>query len=190
MTARLQYGTTAKIFHWLILALLLIQFPIGWFMPDIHGAMKPGSAMMFHVSFGITILILIVLRFIWRVTHPVAPESSLPPWQRLTSEGVHWLLYALVFATTLTGWLFASMRGWAISFFSLMPLPMLTSASPSGVEAIDGWHQAAEWALLIVIGIHVATALAHIFYYRDRIMQRMLPGARAVSSEVGTGARE
>jgi cytochrome b561 len=175
MTDRLYYGTTAKIFHWLIVALLLIQFPIGWFMPDIHGGMKPGNAMMFHVSFGITILVLIVLRFIWRVTHPVAPENSLPPWQRLTSEGVHWLLYALVFASTLTGWLFASMRGWAISFFSAIPLPMLTSASRSGVEAIDGWHQAAEWALLIVIGVHVASAMLHIFFYRDRIMQRMLP---------------
>jgi cytochrome b561 len=175
MTYRLHYGTTAKTLHWLIVALLLIQFPIGWFMPDIHGGMKPGNAMSLHVSFGITILMLIVLRFIWRITHPVAPESSLPPWQRLTSEGVHWLLYALVFAATLSGWLFASMRGWAISYFFAFPLPMLTSASPSGVHAFDGWHQAAEWALLIVIGVHVASAMVHIFFYRDRIMQRMLP---------------
>jgi cytochrome b561 len=175
MTNRLHYGTTAKIFHWLIVALLLIQFPIGWLMPDIHGGMKPGNAMTLHISFGITILMLIVLRLIWRVTHPVAPESSLPSWQRLTSEGVHWLLYVLVFASTLTGWLFASMRGWEISFFFAIPLPMLTSASPAGIHFIDGWHQATEWALLIVIGVHVAAAMAHIFYYRDRIMQRMLP---------------
>ena len=26
MTARLQYGTTAKVFHWLIVALLLVQY--------------------------------------------------------------------------------------------------------------------------------------------------------------------
>ena len=83
MTARLHYGTTAKVFHWLIVGLLLIQFPIGWFMPDVHRDMKPGAPMIFHVSFGITILALIVLRFVWRLTHPVAPESSLPPWQRL-----------------------------------------------------------------------------------------------------------
>ncbi len=175
MTDRLHYGTTAKIFHWLVVALLLIQFPIGWLMPDIRGGMKPGSAMTFHVSFGITILVLIVLRFIWRVTHPVAPESSLARWQRLTSEGVHWLLYALMFATTLTGWLFASLRGWTISYFFVIPLPMLASESASGAHAIDGWHQATEWALLIVIGAHVASAMAHLFIHRDRIMQRMLP---------------
>jgi cytochrome b561 len=175
MAGRLTYGTTAKTFHWLIVALLLIQFPIGWFMPDIHGGMKPGNAMILHVSFGITILVLIVLRLIWRITHPVAPESSLPPWQRLTSEGVHWLLYALVLATTLTGWLFTSFRGWTMSYFYAIPLPMLAPASPAGVHAIDGLHQIAEWALLIVIGVHVASAMAHIFFYRDRIMQRMLP---------------
>jgi len=176
MTDRLQYGTTAKVFHWLVVALLLVQYLIGWLMPDIHGGMKPGAAMTFHVSFGIVILALIILRFGWRLAHPVAPESSLPPWQRLTSEAVHWALYALVLATTVTGWLFASFRGWSVSFFYLVPLPMLASESASAVKAIDGWHQAMEWTLLILIGIHVAAAMTHVFIYRDRIMQRMLPG--------------
>jgi cytochrome b561 len=176
MTARLQYGTTAKIFHWLIVALLLAQYAIGWLMPDIHRNMKPGAAMTFHISFGILVLILIVLRFAWRLTHPVAPESSLLPWQRLSSEAVHWLLYVLVLATSLPGWLFASFRGWAISFFFLAPMPMLASDNAAAGKAIDGLHQAMGWALLALIGIHVAAALAHIFIYRDRIMRRMLPG--------------
>src|SRR5260221_8565004 len=106
VTDRLQYGTTAKVFHWLILALLLVQYPIGWLMPDIHRNMNPGAAMTFHVSFGILILLLIVVRLGWRLAHPVAPASSLPPWQRLSSEAVHWLLYALILATTITGWVF------------------------------------------------------------------------------------
>ena len=148
MTRCLQYGTTAKVFHWLIVALLLAQYPIGWLMPDIHRGMKPGAAMTFHVSFGMVILVLIVLRFAWRLAHPVAPESSLPPWQRLGSEAVHWLLYALVLAT----------------------------GNAAVGKTMDGLHQAMEWALLVVIGIHVASAMAHLFIYRDRIMQRMLPG--------------
>jgi cytochrome b561 len=176
MTDRLQYGTTAKVLHWLIVALLAVQYPIGWLMPDLHRNMKPGAAMTFHVSFGIVIFLLIVVRFAWRLTHPVAPESSLPPWQRLSSEAAHWLLYALVLATTVTGWLFASFRGWWMSLFYLMPLPMLASENAADGKTIDGFHQAAEWALLVVIGIHVAAALVHILVYRDRIMQRMLPG--------------
>jgi cytochrome b561 len=115
--------------------------------------------MTLHISFGILILVLIVLRFFWRITHPVAPESSLPPWQRLTSEAVHWLLYALVFAATVTGWLFTSFRGWPVSFFHLIQLPMLASESASAGRTIEGWHQAAGWALLVVIAVHVLAAM-------------------------------
>jgi cytochrome b561 len=175
MTDRLQYGTTAKVLHWLVVALLLAQYLIGWLMPDIHRG-PPGAPMIFHISVGMTILVLIVIRFGWRLTHPVAPESSLPAWQRLSSEVVHWALYVLVLATTITGWLFASFRGWGVSFFYLVPIPMLASNNPAAGKVIDGWHQAMEWSLLVVIGIHAAAGLAHIFIYRDRIMQRMLPG--------------
>ena len=176
MTARLHYGTTAKTFHWLIVALLAVQYPIGWLMPDLHRNQQPGAPMTFHVSFGITILILIVLRFAWRLTHPVAPESTLPPWQRLSSGLVHWLLYALVLGTTVTGWLFASFRGWSLSYFYLAPLPMLAADNAAAGKAIDGLHQAMELALIVTIGIHVAAAIAHVWIYRDRVMQRMLPG--------------
>jgi cytochrome b561 len=176
MTPVLHYGTAAKVLHWLVVALLAVQYPIGWLMPDLHRNMQPGAPMTFHVSFGITILVLIVLRLIWRLTHPVAPESTLPPWQRLSSEVVHWMLYAAVLATTLSGWTFASFRGWPLSYFYLLPLPMLASDNADAGKAIDGLHQAAELALLVLIAIHVAAALAHIFIYRDRIMQRMLPG--------------
>jgi cytochrome b561 len=175
MTNRLHYDTTAKIFHWLIVVLLLIQFPIGWLMPDVHAG-PPGNAMILHVSFGILILAVIALRLAWRIIHPVAPETSLPSWQRMSSGAVHWLLYLLVLATTLSGWLFASFRGWSISLFYAVPLPMLASKSPDALKVMDGLHQAAEWGLMIVIGVHVAAALLHIFVYRNRIMQRMLPG--------------
>ncbi len=176
MSPRLQYGITAKVFHWLIVALLVVQYVIGWLMPDLHRGMQPGVPMTLHLSFGLSILVLIVLRLIWRLTHPVAPESSLPPWQRLSSELVHWLLYILVLATTVTGWLFASFRGWSVSFFYLFPFPMLASDNAAAGRAIDGLHQAAEWALLIFIGLHVLAALAHLFIYRDRVMHRMLHG--------------
>lgn len=172
---RLHYGTTAKALHWLIVALLLVQYPIGWLMPDVHRGTQPGAGMTFHISIGIVILTLIVLRFGWRLTHPVAPESSLPPWQRLSSELVHWMLYMFVLATTLSGWLFASFRGWSVSFFYLFPLPMLASDNAAAGKAIDGLHQAAEWSLLVLIGIHVAAALAHLFFWRDNVTRRMLP---------------
>jgi cytochrome b561 len=181
MAQRLQYGTTAKAFHWSIVGLLIVQYTLGWLMPDLHGK-PPGLAMTWHMSIGTVILALIVLRFAWRLTHPVAPESTLPPWQRLTSEAVHWLLYVLVLLTTVSGWLFASAHGWKASWFFIAPFPMLTSGSRPLVKALDGWHQNFMWALIVVVGLHVAAALAHLFYYRDGVMRRMLPGEPAIGT--------
>jgi cytochrome b561 len=174
MSEQPHYGATAKVFHWLVAALLIVQYPLGRFMPHIHRGMTPGYAMTVHISFGITILALMVLRFLWRITHRVAPAKSLPAWQQLISEAVHWLLYVLVLATTMTGWIFASERGWSISVFSV-PLPMLPTEGSLLANAIGQWHGTMEWALLVVIGAHVAAAMAHTFIFRDRIMQRMLP---------------
>jgi cytochrome b561 len=179
MTDRTQYGTTAKMLHWLVVALLLAQYLIGWFMPDIHRGMQPGDAMTWHISVGIVILALIVVRLAWRLTHRVAPDASLAPWQRIVSEILHWLLYVLVLLTTISGWLFASFRGWSISFFFLTPLPMLSSENLPALRAINHWHQKFEWTLLILIGLHVVAALAHLVVYRDRVMHRMLPGVSA-----------
>jgi cytochrome b561 len=122
MTKQPQYRTTAKLFHWAIVALLLVQLPIACLMPDIHRGMTPGSAMTLLVSIGIVVLGLIVMCFAWHPKHPVSPESSLPVWQR-TSEGAHWLFRALVLVTTLSGWLFASIRAF------IFRRPTLTAAA-------------------------------------------------------------
>jgi cytochrome b561 len=175
MATQLHYGTTAKVFHWLVVALLIVQYPLGKLMPHIHRGMTPGDAMTFHISFGIAILALMVLRLLWRITHPVAPASSLPAWQQLVSEAVHWLLYVLVLATTMTGWIFASERGWSISLFFATPLPTLPIEGSLLARSIGNWHGTMEWSLFLVIGAHVAAAMAHTFIFRDRIMQRMLP---------------
>ncbi|WP_371425708.1 cytochrome b [Tardiphaga sp.] len=169
------YGTTAKVFHWAIVLLLMVQFPIGWLMPDIRQGERPGAAMGIHLSIGLSILLLIVLRFAWRLSHPVSAAVGLPRWQRVASECVHWLLYASVFVTTMTGWFFASFRGWPISLFASMPLPALTApGSPIG-RLVGGWHSAAGWALLIAIGVHVGAAMFHAIVRRDDVLRRMLP---------------
>ncbi len=175
MATQAGYGNTAKAFHWAIVALLLVQFPIGWLMPDIERDMKPGTAMTLHTSIGLFIMMLIILRFAWRLLHPVAPVDTLTRWQRVMSESVHWLLYGLVFAVTITGWFFASFRGWQVSFFFAVPLPMLTAPGSAAGRLFGGWHQAAGLGLFIVSGVHVAAAFTHIFVFRDQLMQRMLP---------------
>ena len=177
---QLQYGATAKLLHWLIAALIAVQLPLGWLMPDIHRGMLPGTAMSAHISIGMTILALIVLRLVWRLTHPVAPGGDLPAWQRVGSELVHWLLYLAVLLTTLTGWLYASYRGWSIDLYGLAPLPPLVPQGSRLGHDLGELHETLSWVLLGLIGLHVAAALVHLLVYRDRVMQRMLPGAGTV----------
>src|SRR5690349_10934399 len=111
------YGRVAKLLHWLIAAILIAQFSLGWLMAGVKRGMQPGLALHAHISIGIVVLGLIVVRLLWRLTHRVPPEPALPAWQRNASAAVHWLLYALVLVTTLSGWFYASARGWALTFF-------------------------------------------------------------------------
>jgi cytochrome b561 len=178
-TEQLHYGPTAKVFHWLIVALLAIQLPLGWLMPDIHRGMTPGIAMSVHVSVGMTMLLLIVLRLLWRLTHPVAPETNLPPWQRVSSELVHWLLYIVVLLTTLSGWFQASAKGWTIYLFGAVPLPHLVEQGSALGRSIGNLHATLTWVLLGLVGLHVVTAFVHLLVYRDGVMSRMLPGKAA-----------
>lgn len=171
------YGALAKLFHWMILALVALQFTIGWLMPDIRRGMQPENWMNLHLSIGLLILALMSLRALWRLVHGAPPpEASLPPWQRIAAGLVHLLLYLVVFALTLSGWLFASMRGWTITVFGMVPVPRLVAeGSPLG-SALGRWHGTLSWVLLAIIGAHVAAALAHAFVFRDGVMRRMLPG--------------
>jgi cytochrome b561 len=174
--ARTGYGAVAKLLHWLIAVILLGQFALGWLMPKVRRGSEPGFSMHVHISIGIVVLALIVLRYLWRMTHGAPPEPELPRWQRNTSAAVHWVLYALVLVTTLSGWFYASARGWPLTFFDLVPLPALVAqGSPTG-RAIGEIHESIVWVLVVVIAIHVLAALVHAFVYRDRVMRRMLFG--------------
>jgi cytochrome b561 len=169
-----EYGITAKILHWLIAAILVGQFALGWLMPPVRRGMEPGASMHLHISIGTVVLALIVVRLLWRLSHRVPPAAELPRWQAVASSAVHALLYLLVLVSTLTGWFYASARGWTLSFFNVLPLPALCAqGSPAG-RAIGSVHENIVWVLLALVGVHVAAALVHAFVYRDLVMQRML----------------
>jgi cytochrome b561 len=169
------YGPTAKLFHWLTAALLTAQYLIGWLLPHIKRGMPPDTIAGLHLSIGVLILGLTLVRYSWRIVHPVPPETGLRRWQRLASNGMHLLLYGLVAATALSGWINASMRGWTITLFDVLELPSFAPGESSLARAIGHWHTTLIWILLLAIVMHVLAALAHLLLLRDRVMDRMLP---------------
>ncbi|HET7134368.1 MAG TPA: cytochrome b [Casimicrobiaceae bacterium] len=173
------YDPVAKSLHWLVFALLLAQYIVAFTMPDIGRGTVPGTLIDLHMSFGLTILALVVVRWFWRLRHRVPlATADVPAWEQPIARVTHALLYALLVVNPILGWMNASARDWTITVFGLFQLPHLVAArSPIGRQAGDV-HVFLTWALLALVGLHVAAALYHYFGRRDRILQRMLPGAR------------
>ncbi len=171
------YNSVAKSLHWLIAALLIAQFTFAWTMPHIGRTVPVSRLIDAHVWFGTTIVFVAVIRLLWRLTHgEPEPEDGIPPWQVATARLTHWLLYALLFAIPILGWLNASWRGMDVTFFSLVTLPKLLATRAPGWGWTGDIHTLlADYALLGLVGLHVAVALYHYLVRRDGVLQRMLP---------------
>jgi cytochrome b561 len=173
------YTSTAKLLHWLIVALLIVQFVIAWTMPHIGRNTQPDTLINLHFSFGVFVLLVAVVRLAWRATRaePV-PEDGLPPWQLQSARIVHWLLYGLLFVVPILGWLNACWRGFPVMLFGLVEFPKLIATRAAGWGWTGDVHGLlANYLLLAIVGLHVAAALYHYFVRRDSVLQRMLPGA-------------
>ncbi len=172
------YTGTAKLLHWLILALLIVQFILAWTMPHIGRNTKPDTIINLHFSFGMLVLFVAVIRLAWRATHAEpAPIDGVPPWQLSSARIIHWLLYILLFVVPLLGWMNASWRGFPVVMFGLeLPKLMATRAAGWGWTG-DVHGLLANYLMLALVGVHVAAALYHYFVRRDGVLQRMLPGA-------------
>jgi len=172
-----RYTRTAIVLHWLILALLVAQYAIGWTMPHIGRNTPVTTLTSLHFSIGVLILGLIVVRLIWRIIHgEPAPEAGVPPWQVRSARVIHGLLYLLLVSVPLLGWINASYRGMPITFFGLFQVPQLGTHAAGWGWTGDIHTLVAEYGILPLVGLHVAAALYHYFIRHDRVLQRMLPG--------------
>jgi cytochrome b561 len=172
------YTATAMTLHWLILALLIVQFIVAWTMPHIGRNTKPDTLISLHFSIGVTILAVAVVRLAWRLTHTEpAPEAGVPPWQVMSARVVHWLLYVLLFVVPALGWINASWRGFPVALFGLDLPKLIATRAPGWLWTGDVHALLANYAMLTLVGLHVAAALYHWLIKRDRVLQRMLPGA-------------
>ncbi len=172
------YTGTARLLHWLIVVLLIVQFIFAWIMPHIGRTVPVSTLIDLHLWFGTLILFVAVIRLVWRATHPdPVPVDGLPPWQHASARIVHWLLYLLLFVVPILGWVNASWRGMPVTFFGLFELPKLVATRAPGWRFTGGLHGLlANYLMLALVGIHVTAALYHHFIRRDGVLQRMLPG--------------
>jgi len=167
------WGGVSRSFHWLIVALLLVQGTLGLFHDDL-----PRGTIRLHVSLGITILALAVARLAWRLyAGRPAPLAGIPAWQlRLAGFG-HFLLYLLLFAVPITGWLMSDYGDHPVRWFGLFELPHLVAPDDAAHEIMEGRHEQLFWALVVVALLHVLAVVHHHLFRRNATLTRMLRGS-------------
>lgn len=175
-----RYTGVAISLHWLIGLMILASFGLGTYMTDL--TLSPAKLRYFswHKWAGVTIFMLVMLRCIWRLTHaaPALP-ASLPRWQRLSAEASHYLLYALMIAIPLSGWLMSSAKGFQTVYFGILPIPDLLDKNKELGESLTLVHKSLNYTMIGVVILHAAAALKHHFIDKDDILRRMLPGRYA-----------
>jgi len=97
--ARLRYSNVAIFLHWTIALLILFNLVTGLFHDFV-----PRAVFAFHISSGVTILALTIIRIVWRVTHKPPPYLPMAAWEKWLAKTVHFLLYCAMLASPLTGW--------------------------------------------------------------------------------------
>ena len=175
--AKPKYDTVAMCLHWLIAALLIFMLFFG---EELMEAEKGGNALgpSLHVSIGSSILVLSVLRLVWRLLNP--PPSylaSMAYWEQMAAKTVHLLFYALLIGIPLTGWLatpkFLSEEGATMHLiiFRAFQLP----GAPNLGLPMKGLHEFGSNISIALLVLHVLAALKHHFINRDDVLGRMLP---------------
>jgi cytochrome b561 len=168
-----RYDSVSRLLHWLTLALLIAQYALGWFMPDVNGTAPPAGLQIWHVGVGTTLLAVVAARLVWALLRPSPAPVVQSNLLNLLASIVHKLLYVLLIAVPLLGWLNASGRNWVVQLGGLVNLPQISTHGSIGA-AIGEWHSASTILLLVVIGLHVAAALFHQFRHKDNLLGRML----------------
>jgi len=178
-TASARYSKVAIALHWAIAVLILSLIAVGFLMTQ-DWLPHRFTVFQWHKSFGIVVLLLSVLRLIWRLTHkpPVLP-AGMKTWEIWAAKLTHIGFYVLMIGVPLLGWAMVSASPLPIEnkLFFLIPLPDLpgVTASKEATERLKDFHELGAKLILVLFVLHVGAALKHHFVAKDGILARMIP---------------
>lgn len=172
-----RWGPVSQLLHWLIVALILVVAAVGLVMDDLPRTPKYFWVYTAHKSTGITLLALVLLRLGWRwYAGSPAPVAGTPSWQHRIAVLTHVLLYALILAMPLSGWLYDSASGLRpFKWFGLFDMPKLVGPDRNLSDLARGAHEWLFWGLVALVAVHAAAAFHHHLFRGDVTLIRMLP---------------
>ena len=173
-----RYSAVARILHWSVAALIVVQYLLAELAKWAEQQSQPLEQLALlanHKSIGITIFGLAIARIAWRimVPPPTLPQT-MPVWQLRSAAIAHALLYLLLFALPITGWLMSSAKSYSVSWFNLIVLPDFIGPSADLADQLVNMHILLGDALLFLAAIHIGAALMHALAHRDGVLSRML----------------
>jgi cytochrome b561 len=171
-----RYTTTAMTLHWLMAALLIGLFGFGLYMVELPLSPRKLQLYSWHKWAGVTAFALVLARLAWRLTHRPPPlPATMTGLERLAAEAAHWVLYLLMIAVPLSGWLMSSAKGFQTVLFGVLPIPDLLDKDKALGDLLLSVHVALNYTLAAVVVGHIAAALKHRLIDRDEVFARMLP---------------
>lgn len=174
-----RYTGTAITLHWLVALLLVAVFSVGLYMHDLPLSPWKLQIYSWHKWAGVTAFLLVLARLAWRLTHrPPDLPTTMSPVLRLAAHAGHGLLYLLMVAIPLTGWLMSSAKGFQTVYFGLLPIPDLLGKDKALGDLLRDVHAALNFLLAAVVAGHVGAALKHHLIDGDDVLRRILPRRR------------
>ena len=180
MTASLQparYHPAIIALHWLVVVLIIgayVTMEFRGIFP--RGSVEREFMKSLHYSFGLTVLLSVILRAAIRVrtgTPPVDPP--LEPFMKLAAACAHLALYGFMIGMPILGWGLLSAEGKDVALFGI-PFPSLVGASEETAEFFEEAHETVATIGYVLIGLHAVAALYHHYWRRDTTLRRMMPG--------------
>ena len=170
-----KWGSVSKTFHWLVVVLLVIQGILGLTMGDFARDTRMELTTL-HKSIGITILMVVVLRLLWNLySRRPAFAPGVTPLERNLAITVEVLLYVLMFAVPIAGWLMSDYGGRPVSWFGVFNLPQLVAENHDLHEVWEHRHEQLFWVLVLLATGHAGMAIYHQVVQRDDTLSRMMP---------------
>ncbi len=169
------YSPVAKALHWSSSLLIITLLTLGFIATNIGKSPVVHSLFWWHKSLGLLLLVIMITRIIYRLTHPYPALLPAPKWQLKAASLTHLALYTLVVTTIIAGLSMSSFSEHQTSFFGLFNVRLPFPLHKSWAHLSGTFHYVIAWTLVVLIASHILAALYHHFIMKDDTLRRMTP---------------
>lgn len=173
------WGSVARLLHWVLAVAIIGMFAYGLWMKSLPVREDRVYHYAIHASFGISILVLMVLRVLWRTANPTPrPPAGAQKWEITAGHLGHLGLYLTAFGTLIAGWFLAGSGKATLNYylFGIVPVPNMLSVNSPYHDFVGEAHELFAYAMIALVVVHVAASIWHERVKRDGVMARMTTG--------------